>query len=298
MARESLRPLSARVRGNRLRHHHHALGRRRDRAHRRQPAGAGVGESSGRPHPAAAVGALGRLSEGVQRGYRLCRVHRRHLSRAQPDCDRVGHLRGRASSRILPEVARRPGAGARQLGDDAGGRADRVSEAGAGLVGFRDRRRRDAARRRRSPRRSGDATGPHPEHEEAPAHRRAHHDGDAHGQLGHHDAADSGARVRGRRQSLGPRSGVPGARAPRRGVRHDLRPEHDLDPVVRGGVGDGRAAESRAALSAALRHGPRMGARLASARGALHQSSPSSSPSSSTPTSKRRAVRTPPAFWS
>ena len=40
-----------------------------------------------------------------------------------------------------------------------------------------------------------------------------------------------------------------------------LRPQHDLDPVVRRRVGDGRPAEPRAALPAALRHGARVGAR-------------------------------------
>ena len=52
----------------------------------------------------------------------------------------------------------------------------------------------------------------------------------------------------------------------RRRVRHGLRHQHDRDPVVRRRVGDGRAAQPRAAVSAAVRHGAGMGARDTAAR--------------------------------
>ena len=65
--------------------------------------------------------------------------------------------------------------------------------------------------------------------------------------------------VPGGRRGVRPRARVPRARASRRGVRHDLRPQHDRDPVVRRRVGDGRPAQPRAALPAALRHGAGVG---------------------------------------
>ena len=96
--------------------------------------------------------------------------------------------------------------------------------------------------------------------------------------------ADPAGGVRRRRRSLRPRAGLPRARAPRRDVRHHLRPEHRRDPVVRRRVGAGRPAESRAALPAALRHGAGVGEGDPSARRHLHRPSPSSSRSCSRPT--------------
>ena len=58
---------------------------------------------------------------------------------------------------------------------------------------------------------------------------------------------------------------------PRRRLRHRLRRQHDPDPLVRRGLGDGRAAEHRAALPAALRHGPRVGAGGPPAGAGLHR---------------------------
>ena len=97
------------------------------------------------------------------------------------------------------------------------------------------------------------------------------------GSIARDDAADSAARVRRGRRGLRPRAGVSRARAPRRGVRHGLRPEHDRDPVVRRRVGDGRAAEPGAALPAALRHGARVGARRRGRSCCSSRRSPSSS---------------------
>ena len=53
-------------------------------------------------------------------------------------------------------------------------------------------------------------------------------------------------------------------------LRHGLRRQHDRDPVVRGRVGDGGAAEPRAALPAALRHGAGVGEGQPAARRAVH----------------------------
>ena len=57
---------------------------------------------------------------------------------------------------------------------------------------------------------------------------------------------------------------------PGRAFRHTLRSEHDRYPVVRRRLGDGRTAESGAALSAALRHGAGVGERVASAGPGVH----------------------------
>ena len=57
---------------------------------------------------------------------------------------------------------------------------------------------------------------------------------------------------------------------PRRRLRHGLRRQHDPDPLVRRRLGDGRPAEHRAALPAALRHGPGLGARRPAAGAGLH----------------------------
>ena len=66
-------------------------------------------------------------------------------------------------------------------------------------------------------------------------------------------------------------------------LRHDLRRQHDRDPLVRRRVGDGRAAEPRPALPAALRHGAGVGAREPAARRHHHRHHARSSRSSSTP---------------
>ena len=89
----------------------------------------------------------------------------------------------------------------------------------------------------------------------------AHHERAADRQLVRDHPADSARGVPAGRRGVGPRARVSRAPAPRRAVRHDLRPQHDLDPVVRRRVGDGRPAEPRAALSARAtawrRSGPR-----------------------------------------
>ena len=66
-------------------------------------------------------------------------------------------------------------------------------------------------------------------------------------------------------------AGLPGARVPRRRVRHRLRHQHDLHPLVRGCLRDGGTPEPGAALPAALRHGAAVGARRAAARARLHR---------------------------
>ncbi len=118
---------------------------------------------------------------------------------------------------------------------------------------------------------AGEARRPHSEHEEAASHRRAHHERAAHRQLARDDAADSAGGVRRRGRGVRARAGVSRASLPRRCVRDHLRRQHDRDPVVRGRVGDGGAAESRAALPAAVRHGAGMDARHTAARDAVHR---------------------------
>ena len=54
-------------------------------------------------------------------------------------------------------------------------------------------------------------------------------------------------------------------------VRHALRPQHGHDPLVCRRVGDGRAAEPRAEVPAALRHGAGMGAGEPAAGVHLHR---------------------------
>ena len=99
------------------------------------------------------------------------------------------------------------------------------------------------------------------------------------------------------RQGQRPRAGLPGARVSRRAVRHGLRRQHDPDPLVRRRLRDGRAAEHRAALPAALRHGAGLGARRRGRWCWSSRRSPSRSRSSSAPTSTRRAAPTPRACW-
>ncbi len=77
--------------------------------------------------------------------------------------------------------------------------------------------------------------------------------------------------VRAGRRSVRPRARLPRARASRRRVRHALRPQHGRDPLVRRRVGDGRSAEPRAAVPAALRHGAGVGAGEPAAGAHLHR---------------------------
>ena len=57
---------------------------------------------------------------------------------------------------------------------------------------------------------------------------------------------------------------------PRSHLRHRLRCQHNSDFVVRGRIGDGRTAQHRPALPAALRHGTGLDARDATAGHRLH----------------------------
>ena len=68
LARQGVRPRAARICGDRLRHHHHAVGGRRDRARHPQPVRAGRVRSPGRRHDRAADGARRGLPEGIPRG--------------------------------------------------------------------------------------------------------------------------------------------------------------------------------------------------------------------------------------
>ena len=65
LARQGVRPRAARIRGHRLRHHHHALGGRRHRAHHPQPVRARRVRSPDRGHDRAADRARRDLPEGL-----------------------------------------------------------------------------------------------------------------------------------------------------------------------------------------------------------------------------------------
>ena len=181
---------------------------------------------------------------------------------------------------------------------DARRRAAAVPEAGARPVGLRDRRGGDAAGQGRPGRHRGAARRPHPQHEEAAAHRGADHERDADRQQHRDDAADSAggvpARAARRTAARSPTSRT-SISASVFGTVYDL--STDRDPVVRRRVGDGRAAEPRAALPAALRHGARVGQGEPAAGRSSSPPSRSSSRCSSRPTSTRRAARTRPACW-
>ena len=151
----------------------------------------------------------------------------------------------------LPSARQRPG--------DDRRRAAALSEAGARSVRIRNRCRRDAAGQRGQDRHARAPARAHPQHQEAAARRRVDHERAAHRQQPGDDAADSARGVPGRRRGVGPRARLPRASLSRRDVRHHLRPEHDLDSVVRRRVGDGRSAQPGAPLPAALRHGARVG---------------------------------------
>ena len=55
-----------------------------------------------------------------------------------------------------------------------------------------------------------------------------------------------------------------------RRLRDHLRHQHRGDPLVRGRIGDGRAAQPGAAVSSAVRHGARVGEGAPAARGHIH----------------------------
>ena len=106
---------------------------------------------------------------------------------------------------------------------------------------------------------------PDSEHQEAAGVGGRHHERLLDRQFADHDMAHPGGGVQGRRRGEWPRPGLPRARVPGRGLRHGLRRVDRRDPVVRRRVGHGRPAQSRPAVSAAIRHGARMGGGDASA---------------------------------
>ena len=110
-----------------------------------------------------------------------------------------------------------------------------------------------------------------PQHQETARHGGADHERDADGQQPGHGRHHSGRGVSAAPAGRRPRARLPGARTDRHRLRHGLRHRDDRDSLVRGGFGDGRAAEPRAALSAAIRHGAGMGARDPAAGRAVHR---------------------------
>ena len=227
-------------------------------------------DEAGRHYPRAAGDAGRRLPQGLQGGYRDRGARGRGLPVAEP---------GRSSHGLYIMVTNPQMIGDWQsaLFTSYGsplvmlGARCWCSRSWPWALGLRDRRRSDAARARRPGRRPGASRGPHPQHAKD-AHRRSPH----HELLpDHHELRHDllipprGVRRGWRRQRT--RARLRGARVPRRGVRHRLRPEHHHHPVVRGGLGDGGAFEHRAPLPAPLRHGARLGTRDPAARARLHR---------------------------
>ena len=173
-----------------------------------------------------------------------------------------------------------------------------LSETGARPLGIRDGRGGDAARegRRRRPMTRCSSRG-----SETPGScltvGGAHHERAADRQRDRDDDDDSWRGPPGGRTGRRARARVPGPPRLRRDVRHPLRPVDDRDALVRRLVGDGRPAQPRAAVPAALRHGAGLGARDAAARDRHHGHRIRSSRSRSTPTSTRRAAPTRRACW-
>ena len=115
-------------------------------------------------------------------------------------------------------------------------------------------------------------------------------------QPGHHAAHPAG-RVRDRRFGQRACAGLPRARIPGRGLRHRLRRLHHRHPLVRRRLGDGGTAQSRTALSAALRHGPGVGPCGASAGAGLPGHRVRHHLLLQRRASTTRAVRTRPVCW-
>ena len=152
--RQGLRPVPARLRRHGLRHHHHAVGRRRHRARRRQPVRAPGVQPPGRADAPAAGRAERGLPEGLQGSDRSRRLDRRRLPGPERDRDRRRARGGRHASFCLRRLAQRPLQPARQSPDDARAGVVALPETGARTLGLRNRRRRDAAGQGRSGRRS------------------------------------------------------------------------------------------------------------------------------------------------
>ena len=147
---------------------------------------------------------------------------------------------------------------------------------GARPLRLRDRRGGHAAGARATPRTHAERpTGAYPQHAQAADRRGLHHERAAARQR------DLVTTLLIPHAELSRRVGRPTVerwrtwriRVPGRTLRHRLRHQHHPDPLVRRGLRDGRAVEHRAALSAALRHGPGLGTSYPSAGADLHAAS-------------------------
>ena len=177
VAGQAVRAGPARLRGHRLHHHHHPLGRRRHRPCPGEPAGPRrPGRPPGRRHAGVDRAAGRRLPQGVLRGHRDRGRAGGRLPGPQP----------RRRDRGPGAPGRQPGAGRglaaaadHQLQQPAGhgrGRPDRLPETGPGPVGVRDRGGRDAPGPGRPPRHPRAPTGPDPQHPQAADDRGPDHE--------------------------------------------------------------------------------------------------------------------------
>ncbi len=173
---QGARAVPARFRRHRLRHHHHAVGGRCDRARAREPAGAALDRAPGARHAGAAHRALRGLPAWVQRGDRPGGGPRRGLSGAERRGDRLGPVAHRRAPRAAAAMARHAVPRASQLVEDGAGLAAAVPEARARAIGLRDRCRRDAAGRRRSRRHAAEPGRTHPRRAPSAAHRGRDHE--------------------------------------------------------------------------------------------------------------------------
>ena len=157
LAGQGAGPVPARVRRHRLRHHHHALGGRRDRAHHPEPVRAAVAATIRSLLTLVLLSALGAVflkgfKEAIGLAVVIVVVYLALnvvVDRRRAACD-ARHHPGRC--RQLADGARSPQHGSPLMMVAVALLA--VPEAGARPVGIRDRRRRDAAgprRRRRRP---------------------------------------------------------------------------------------------------------------------------------------------------
>ena len=146
---QAVRALPSGVCGHSLDSHDHPLRGRRRRAHRREPASAGLPtRRRGRHNPTAARDTGGGLPQGLQGGYRHRGLYSRGLPAAEPRGGGRRLLQHPCRAAIPRRLAGLPVRRLRQPAGHARGVAARVPAAGPGALWLRDRGEHDAARAR------------------------------------------------------------------------------------------------------------------------------------------------------